>query len=206
MGVPRPATLLLIVLGCLGLAATAAAAPLHGNPANDPRLLRRHLEQPRYDYAHRCLHREQPGTRSLERWLDRHFRGASWGILRCEKLSARSWSLHSEGRALDWRLDAAVPVQRRAARNLIRMLLARDREGRHSALALRTGVQGLIFNCRTWWAGSEEMGRYDYCFTRSGKRRRHLDPTQAHRNHVHIELNWAGALRRTSFWRSPLSR
>ncbi len=111
-----------------------------------------------------------------------------------------------EGRALDWHLDAAVPVQRRAARNLIRMLLARDREGHHSALARRMGVQGLIFDCRSWWAGSEGLGRYAYCFTRSGKRGRHLDPAQAHRNHVHIDLNWAGALRRTSFWRSPLSR
>jgi hypothetical protein len=85
------------------------------------------------------------------------------------------------------------------------MLLARDREGEPTALARRMGVQGLIFNCRNWWAGSESMDRYDYCFTPAGKRRRHLDPTQAHRNHIHIELNWAGAKRRTSFWRSPLS-
>jgi hypothetical protein len=25
-------------------------------------------------------------------------------------------------------------------------------------------------------------------------------------NHIHIELDWAGAKRRTSFWRSPLAR
>jgi hypothetical protein len=203
--VPRPAKLTILALAFLALVGTAVAAPLRGNPANDPRLLHRHLEPPRYDYADRCLHREQPGTRALARWLDRHFRGASWGIVRCEKLSARSWSLHSEGRALDWALNAAIPAQRRSARNLIRMLLARDREGEPTALARRMGVQGLIFDCRNWWAGSESMDRYDYCFTPAGRRRRHLDPTQAHRNHIHIELNWAGAKRRTSFWRSPLS-
>jgi hypothetical protein len=29
------------------------------------------------------------------------------------------------------------------------------------------------------------------------------EPTTAHRDHVHIELNWAGARKRTSFWGSP---
>ena len=68
------------------------------------------------------------------------------------------------------------------------------------------GVQGLIFNCRSWWAGSPRLGTYDYCYRRDGRLRRHLDRTAAHRDHLHIELDWAGARMRTSFWRSPLAR
>jgi hypothetical protein len=50
------------------------------------------------------------------------------------------------------------------------------------------------------------MSRYSYCYTSSGRRRHHLDPTQAHMNHVHIELNWPGAKLRTSYWRSKFGR
>jgi hypothetical protein len=35
---------------------------------------------------------------------------------------------------------------------------------------------------------------------RHGTRRTHVDPTVAHRNHIHIGLTKAGAARRTSFW------
>ena len=195
---------LLVALGAVtGL---ASAQSLHGNPANDPRLLPRPIEPSRYDYARRCLAHPQPGTVALERWLDRHFRGVSWGIMRCEKLGPGNFSLHSEGRALDWHLDAGVPAQRRAAARLIGLLLAADRDGNRTALARRMGVQGLIFDCRAWWAGQERLGRYEYCYTASGHRRRHLDRTEAHMNHIHIELDWAGARLRTSFWRSPLAR
>ncbi len=190
----------------LALAAAAAGAALNGNPANDPRLLRKPIEPSRYDDARRCLPRPQPGTLALERWLGRHFRGVSWGIMRCEKLGPGNFSLHAEGRALDWNLDAGVPRQRRAAANLIGLLLARDRRGNTTALARRMGVQGLIFNCRSWWAGSSRLEAYDYCYRRDGRLRRHLNRTAAHRDHLHIELDWAGARKRTSFWRSPLAR
>ncbi|HKG35470.1 MAG TPA: hypothetical protein VKA89_03420 [Solirubrobacterales bacterium] len=198
--------LLVLLLAALALPAISLAGSIHGNPANDPRLLKQPIEQPRYDQGRRCLRNEQRGTRALERWLGRHWRGASWGIMRCEKLSPGNFSLHAEGRALDWHLDAGIAAQRRAAQRLIRMLLAPDREGNPTALARRMGVQGLIFACRNWWAGMTSMSRYDYCYTRSGKRKRHLNRTAAHLDHVHIELNWPGARLRTSFWNSPLSR
>ena len=89
---------------------------------------------------------------------------------------------------------------------LIRTLIVADRAHNVNALARRMGVQGLIFDCRSWWAGITKLGQYDYCYRRSGARRRGLDRTQAHRDHVHIELNWPGARKRTSFWRSPLAR
>jgi hypothetical protein len=201
----RARAFLAIAAAALAVAAVAAASSRGANPANAPVLLGKPIEAPRYDYGRRCLSRPQPGTVALERWLGRHFRGVSWGIMRCERLSGRSFSLHSEGRALDWHLDAGNPRQRRAATNLISMLLASDRRGNATALARRMGVQGLIFNCRSWWAGGSGLEPYDYCFGPNGRRKRHLDRTQAHRDHVHIELNWAGARNRTSFWRSPLA-
>ena len=67
------------------------------------------------------------------------------------------------------------------------------------------GIQGLIFDCHAWWAGMEEMGAYSYCYKRNGDLRHDLDRTQAHRDHIHIELNWDGAKKKTSFWRSPVA-
>jgi hypothetical protein len=111
----------------------------------------------------------------------------------------KSASLHSEGRAIDWHLDARVAADRLAARNLIRLLLAPDRTGQPFALARRMGVQGIIWNCHAWWGG-DQLVPYSVCYDRHGKRRRKIDRTQGHMDHVHIELNRAGARARTSFW------
>lgn len=181
----------------------AASAGLRPNPANDPRLLNKPLEGFRYDYAEGCKDDPARGTKALQRWLERNVRGESWGIMRCERLGD-TFSLHSEGRAIDWRLDAGVPREKRAATRLIRTLLERDRNDQPAALARRMGVQGLIFNCRAWWSGQQGLGEYSYCYRPNGEKRDNLDRTQAHRDHVHIELNRAGARKRTSFWRSPL--
>ena len=80
-----------------------------------------------------------------------------------------------------------------------------DQDGNEAALARRMGVQGLIFNCRQWFGYGDRLSPYSYCYRRDGKLRKHLDRTSAHRDHIHIELNWAGARKRTSFWHSPLA-
>jgi hypothetical protein len=182
-----------------GIALASPYGPVRHNPAD--RLASQPIEDYHYDYAKRCRKRAMPGTLALQRWLEKNWRGVSWGIMRCEKLGRRNYSLHSEGRALDWHLDVHDRGDRRAARKLILTLLATDKAGNAHALARRMGVQEIIWDCRSWWAGSERMDRYSYCYNRRGKRRKHLDETQAHRNHVHIGLNRAGARKRTSFWR-----
>jgi hypothetical protein len=155
----------------------------------------------RYDHAKRCVKHPARGMLALQHWLEHHSRGSSWGIMRCEKLGKRDYSLHAEGRALDWHLDVRDPADRRAAARLIRMLLAPDADGNEHALARRMGIQEIIWNCRSWWAGSEAMSEYSVCYDRKGRRRKHVDETLAHRNHVHIGMNLAGARMRTSFWR-----
>jgi hypothetical protein len=169
------------------------------NPAN--RLLDVPIDGYRYDYARRCLKRPQRGTVMLQSWLGSHVRGSFWGITRCEKLSRRNYSLHSEGRAIDWHLDVHNRADRRAAKRLIDLLLAPDKVGNRHALARRMGVQEIIWNCRSWWSGSESLGRYSACYDRKGRRRR-IDDTTAHRDHIHIGLNRLGAKGKTSFWRS----
>jgi hypothetical protein len=196
----------MLALACAILPATGLARSALGtNPANRPVLLGAPIESLQYDYGKRCLSRPQPGTLALQKWLEDHWRGVSWGIVRCEKLGPHNFSLHSEGRAIDWHLDAGVPAQRQAADRLIDMLLATDGDGNEVALARRMGVQGIIFNCHQWFGYGDHLGPYSYCYRRDGRLRKHLDRTLAHRNHVHIELNWAGARKRTSFWRSPLA-
>lgn len=132
--------------------------------------------------------------------MARHYLGASWGIYRCERLDKNSRSLHSEGRALDWHLDARHKRERRAANELIDLLLASDGDGNEHALARRMGVQELIFNCRAWFGGEAGMEGYSVC-----RGRGNVDRTTAHRDHIHIGLNWAGAKARTSFWKSSLA-
>lgn len=208
----RGALLRALALGAAGITltaaigATAAADGLNPNPANHPRLVIEPIEESRYDTAERCRKEVPKGMRALESWLDHSVPGESWGITRCERLKRGGFSVHSEGRAIDWHLDAGVAKQRRAAMRLISTLTEPDRNGNANALALRMGVQGLIFDCKSWWAGMEEIGRYSHCYKRNGNLRSDLDRTQAHRDHVHIELNWPGGGKRTSFWRSPVSR
>ncbi|HYI37670.1 MAG TPA: hypothetical protein VEX39_13730 [Thermoleophilaceae bacterium] len=102
--------------------------------------------------------------------------------MRCERLSRDSMSLHSEGRAIDWHLDSSSAGDRRAARRLILTLLATDRAGNPHALARRMGVQEIIWDCRSWWSGSDRMGPYSLCYDRKGRRRKKVNRTLAHRD------------------------
>ena len=190
------AAALVVVLG------GSALAGLRPNPANDPRLIDQPIEDERYDYAKGCRKTVPPGARALQSWLEDNVRGESWGITRCEGLGD-GYSVHSEGRAIDWRLDAGIRRERKAAKRLIRTLLQADANGNPHALARRMGVQGLIFNCKQWFSGSKKLGPYSVCYRRNGERRAGVDRTQAHRDHVHIELNWPGARKQTSFWQTP---
>ncbi len=193
-----------VALAVVAAATVGASIRPSQNPANDPRLLGKPIEDFRYDYARRCrgTSRVPAGMIAFEHWLERNVRGESWGIHNCHKLPGGHQSLHSENRAIDWHLDKAAPKDRRAAMNLIHTLLATDMRGNNAALARRMGVQGLIFNCHDWFAGMHGLGRYSYCFKPNGHLRRHLDSTQAHRNHIHLELDWPGARAKTTFWRS----
>jgi hypothetical protein len=175
--------------------ASAAALPsLARNPANA--LVSRGIDPLRYDPATHCTGKNTAGALALVGWLERNAAGVNWGIYRCEMWGKHSASLHAEGRAVDWH-----PASKAAAYALIRLLLAPDKAGNPVALARRMGIQGLIYDCKAWWSSPDgQLGQYSYCYGKNGKRRQHLDPTQAHMDHVHIELNKAGAVKKTTFW------
>jgi hypothetical protein len=169
-----------------------------GNPAD--KLAKLPIEQYRYDEAVRCLKRPQKGMLAVQSWLEKHARGVSWGIMRCERWGKHSASLHAEGRALDWHLDVHNGRDRAEAKRLIDLFLAPDRNGNMHALARRMGIQELIWNCRGWFSGDGGMQPYSVCYDKHGKRIKHVDETAAHMNHIHIGVNWAGARMKTSFW------
>lgn len=191
----------LATAAALALPAAASALPsLSANPAN--RMLSRGLDPIRYDDATRCNGGHiPPGTKAMLGWLTRNARGVNWGEYRCEMWGKHSASIHSAGRAIDWH-----PATMSDGYALVRLLLAPDSAGNPAALARRMGVQGLIFNCHAWFGGSDgQMGDYSYCFDKKGRRKHNLDPTLAHMNHVHIELNLLGAAMKTTFWNPRIS-
>ena len=199
---PRRLLALVVLALALALPAQAAAAinvfdAVKGNPAD--KLASLEIDDYGYDHAKSCRRKASPGIIALQSWLGTNAGGVSWGTMRCEKLSKQNYSLHSEGRALDWHLNARDARERREADRILALLLAPDKLGNPHALARRMGIQELIWNCRSWWSGSEKMGKYSRCYDEDGKRRK-VDDTSAHRDHIHIGLNWAGARRQSSFW------
>jgi hypothetical protein len=188
--------LLLSLLILLALPATALAGP---NPADA--LSHLPIEASIYDRATHCSPKARPGVVKLQRWLEENVRGAFWGSYRCEKWGKREASLHAENRAIDWHLDVGDRADRRAAEGLIDLLLAPDRAGNEQALARRMGVEELIWDCGYWAAGMADFMPYSPCYGKRGKRKKHVNVTVAHRDHVHIGMTRAGAKARTSFWR-----
>jgi hypothetical protein len=176
----------------------ASFGPLPGNPADT---LASPIDDEVYDPATHCTgprHRE--GMLDLQHWLEAHSRGVFWGSYRCERWGKHSASLHAEDRAIDWHLDVTDAADREDAKRLIDLLLAPDINGNQHALARRMGVEELIWDCSYWGAEMEDFQPYGYCYGRSGKLRTHLDPTAAHRNHVHIGMTKRGAAAKTTFW------
>jgi hypothetical protein len=198
----RPALICALAVACLASASAAAGwsvfREVPGNPAD--RLAELPIDDYRYDRATGCRKRPTSGALALQAWLDSNAGGTPWGIMRCSKLGEDNYSLHAEGRALDWHLNVHDAGDRREAKRLINLLLAPDKLGNPHALARRMGIQEIIWDCQSWWSGSTGMGEYSVCYR--GKNGRYKNPgdTLAHRDHIHFGLNWRGARKRTTFW------
>jgi hypothetical protein len=197
----RGAAALVAALACTAAVAPASQAkiPLNtpfelvaGNPVEQ--LIDLPLDEQVYDEATHCVKNPTKGALAMVKWLPKVSpRGVNWGINRCEMWGKHSASLHAEGRAIDWHLDVHDKADRADAEHLIDLLMAPDSLGEPHALANRLGVQGLIWDCRAWFGG-DEFRKYSACSNPK------VDDTTAHRNHVHIELNKAGAKLQSSWW------
>ena len=171
--------------------------PIPGNPAN--KLAHLPIEDFVYEDARRCTPKKRrPGVEAFTAWVLRNAQGASWGSYRCEKWGRDQASLHAEGRALDWH-----PASARAAKRLILLLLAPDTAGNVQALARRMGVQEIIWDCGYWRSGMSDFSEYAPCFGKRGKPKKDVNPTVAHRDHVHFGFSKPGSARRTYFWSHP---
>jgi hypothetical protein len=200
--VVRRVSLIAALTLVVALAATATAIaggflPVKGNPAD--KLVTLPIDDYGYDYAKDCRKKPTPGAEALVAWLTQNAGGQFWGIMRCERWGKGRASLHAEGRAIDWHLDVHNAADKAEATRLIKLLLAPDSAGNLHALARRMGIQEIIWNCQSWYSGSDALRPYSPCFDKDGKRQK-IDDTTAHRNHIHIGLNWLGAKKRTTFW------
>jgi hypothetical protein len=203
--VRRSSVLIIAVLATLVAASPAGAfrlgqapRPVADNPAQH--LVGFAPDPEHYDPATHCTKKPKPGMTAFVAWLQRHAGGVFWGTYRCEMWGPHEASLHAEGRAVDWHLDVSNPADRREARRLIELFLAPDSAGNQHALARRMGVEEIIWDCSYWAAGMQEFVPYRACENKHGQIRKHVDPTTAHRNHIHFGLSKDGALRRTSYW------
>jgi hypothetical protein len=197
----RRLSLIATVALLLAVVASEAIAggfrPVKGNPAD--KLVDRPIDDYAYDHAEDCRKRPAKGTEALAAWLSANAGGSSWGIMRCERWGKGRASLHAEGRALDWHLNVRNRADKREAERIIKLLLAPDRNGNRHALARRMGVQEIIWNCRSWFSGGDSLRLYSPCYDSKGRRKK-IDETTAHRDHIHFGLNWRGAKKRTTFW------
>lgn len=108
----------------------------------------------------------------------------SFDILRACSTAYRSG--HEEGRAIDWMVNAADPVQEDRAQSFISWLTATDKYGNPNAMARRLGIMYLIHNNWAWRA-------YDL--------NNHTNPSpDSHVSHIHISLAWPGARAQTSYY------
>ena len=197
--------LIIAVLATLVAASPAGAfrlgqapVPVADNPADhlvgfapDPEV---------YDPATHCTSKPKPGMTAFVGWLNATptacsgartaARGGGRTRRRCTPRAAPSTGT--------WTSPTRPTATRRA--RLIELFLAPDSAGNQHALARRMGVEEIIWDCSYWAAGMQEFIPYRPCFNKHGEPRRRVDPTTAHRNHIHFGLSKAGAMRRTSYW------
>ncbi|HMV69082.1 MAG TPA: hypothetical protein PKA64_19705, partial [Myxococcota bacterium] len=153
-----------------GLSSAATAA---GNAAQIP-----------YEYSYSCVGRSQPGAVALGNFLNANFPVGTggYGVYRCEVLTSPYYSLHSEGRAIDFMIDTD-PSQYGGANNAVGDVIA-DWLIENAAVI---GVQSIIWD-RTIWRSS--YWPRDHC----------VDISNPHWDHLHIELTWDAANQRTPWF------
>jgi hypothetical protein len=129
----------------------------------------------------------RPGVAAFRTAVLRAYPGSGdYGIVRaCDRGGT---SEHKEGRAWDWRVNAAVPWQKAAAQALLSWLLAKDDAGNPAAMARRLGIMYIIWDGRIWRSYRASAGWLPF------------DGASRHSDHVHFSFSWEGALRETSFF------
>ncbi|GAB7192228.1 hypothetical protein NUM3379_29370 [Kineococcus sp. NUM-3379] len=135
----------------------------------------------------------QPGTQALARLITATYGRQTIGTARACPVNGVPTSEHHEGRALDWALDVADPVQLVLAETFLAWLLAPDAAGRPAAVARRLGVMYVIWNHRVWKSYRADAGWQPYT------------GSNPHTDHIHISLTRRGGRAETSWWTGAAS-
>jgi hypothetical protein len=177
------------------LAPASAATPTPVAATGLPKTLE---SMPGYVPANSCDPTAKPGTAALGKLLTTTYPGTTYGISRTCGTDALPTSEHYDGRAVDWMNSIRNPTQAAQAKALITWLMASDAAGNTYANARRLGVMYIIWNNKIWGAYSADRGWRAYSSCAS-----HPEPgwdNTCHRNHMHLSLSWAGAMKTTSYW------
>jgi peptidoglycan hydrolase-like protein with peptidoglycan-binding domain len=180
--------------GSGGVDGGAAPQPVPPTPAGLPSA----IEAPAaYVKQSSCDPAAKPGAAALAALLTRTYPGTSAGIGRGCGADGIA-SEHYEGRAVDWMVGGYTTEGRARATALLGWLLAPDAAGDGFANARRTGVMYLIWDGKIWGSYQADAGWRPYSGCAAHPERSW--DTSCHRDHVHVSLSWAGAMRRTSYW------
>lgn len=188
----RPTTLSRAVLALALLLGLTVVTPAVTAPAA--------ARAPIEDYASwqpvkTCSPKPKPGTRELSRWMVKSYGGGQPSISRA---CAGSTSEHTEGRAIDWPLNANRKADRRRAKQFLKRILRTDKAGNSHAKARRMGIMYVIWNDRMY-AAWDRFEPKPY-LSSSCKKRRSCSKTLRHRDHVHVSLTRRAGKGRTSWY------
>ena len=132
-----------------------------------------------------CDPEAKPGVLAFARLMANHYSEFNYGISRACNYGITE---HSEGRALDWMLNAYDSHERAVADSVLSWLMAPDAKGRKGAMARRFGVMYVIWDNRIWGTYAMDEGWRPY------------NGSNPHTDHIHFSFSWDGAMQRTSWW------
>jgi peptidoglycan hydrolase-like protein with peptidoglycan-binding domain len=140
---------------------------------------------PSYQGQTTCDPSAKPGPLAFAKLLNDHYGAYYYGIARA---CGSGVTEHSEGRALDWMLNASDPKQKAIADSVVQWLSASDSKGNPGVMARRLGIMYIIWNRKVWRAYAPERGWATYT------------GSSPHTDHIHFSFTWDGAYMRTSWW------
>ena len=179
----------LSVTAMLGFASPSATAAVPRMPAASVALPTEIEDMPSYQPQSFCDPVDKPGLVALGALLTATYPDTSVVDISRGCASESGTSEHKDGRALDWGANYKNPQQVAEVHAVFAWLFAKDAQGNPNAMLRRLGIMYIIWDKQMWGTWSESWQPYS-C---SGV-------TACHQDHVHFSLDWAGALKKTSFW------
>jgi hypothetical protein len=179
----------LSVTAMLAVASSATSAAVPRTPAAPVALPQAIEDMPSYQPQTFCDPVDKAGPAALGALLTATYPDTTVIDIARSCSSESGTSEHKDGRALDWGAYYKNPQQVAEVQAVFAWLFAKDARGNSNAMLRRLGIMYIIWNKQIWGSWSQSWQPYS-C---SGV-------TACHQDHVHFSFDWAGALKKTSFW------